>query len=73
MPAHGGLKASTAEMTAKQRRRPSKDALDQLNAGIIRAVRYQLVFDHDAINALITGVAGGYFRVTDITFEFEGD
>lgn len=49
------------------------DGFDQLNAGIIRAVRYQLVFDHDAINALITGVAGGYFRVTDITFEFEGD
>lgn len=46
---------------------------DQLNADIIRAVRYQLVFDHDQINALITGVAGGYFRVTDVTIDFLGD
>jgi hypothetical protein len=49
------------------------DGFNELNAGIIRALRYQLVFDHDVINGLIGGVAGGYFRVTDITFEFEGD
>lgn len=49
------------------------DAFDQLNADIIRAIRYQLVFDHDQINALIGGVAGGYFRVTDVSFDFLGD
>lgn len=49
------------------------DGFTELNADIIRAVRYQLVFDHDAINALIGGVAGGYFRVTDVTFDFLGD
>jgi hypothetical protein len=48
------------------------DGFDQLNAGIIRALRYQLVFDHDQINGLIGGTVGGYFRVTDINFEYEG-
>lgn len=49
------------------------DGFDQLNADIIRSVRYQLVFDHDQINALIGGVAGGYFRVTDVSIDYLGD
>ncbi|MHC4824528.1 MAG: Ig-like domain-containing domain, partial [Planctomycetota bacterium] len=49
------------------------DGIDELNAAIIRSVRYQLVFDHDQINALITGVAGGYFRVTSVNIDFLGD
>ena len=49
------------------------DGIAELNAAIIRAVRYQLVFDHDQINALITGVAGGYFRVTSVNIDFLGD
>lgn len=48
------------------------DGLSQLGAVIARAVRYTVVFDQDKINDLIGGVAGGYFRVTEVRFEWEG-
>ncbi len=49
------------------------DGLTEINATILRGVRYMLVFDQDQINTLIGGVAGGYFRVTRVSFDYLGD
>lgn len=48
------------------------DGLVQLGLVLARAVRYTLILDQDLINGLIGGTANGYFRVTNVRFEWEG-
>lgn len=48
------------------------NGVDQLGLVLSRAVRFTLVLDHDLINALMGGAANGYFRVKQVTFEWEG-
>lgn len=48
------------------------DGLSQLSLVLARAVRYTVVFDQDLINGLMGGAANGFFRVTEINFEWEG-
>ena len=49
------------------------DGLVEVNDAINRAVRFMLVFDHDAIDTLLPDAPGNYFRVTDVTVDFLGD
>ncbi len=48
------------------------NGLQELGSILSRAVRFQIVFDQDQIDALIGGTAGGYFRVDEIRFEWQG-
>jgi len=48
------------------------DGIAQLSLVLARAVRYTVVFDQDVINGLMGGAADGFFRVTEINFEWEG-
>ena len=49
------------------------DGLDLLNGRVLRGVRFRVVFDQDAIGALIGTAPGAYFRVTDFEFDYTGD
>jgi hypothetical protein len=48
------------------------NGLDEFNSSYSRAVRFMLVFDQDKVASLMNGAVGGFFRVTDITFEYTG-
>ena len=49
------------------------DGLLEVNDAINRAMRFMIVFDHDAIDALLPDVPGNYFRVTNVNVDFLGD
>ncbi|MDA1112877.1 MAG: Ig-like domain-containing protein [Planctomycetota bacterium] len=49
------------------------DGLLEINGAINRAMRFMIVFDHDAIDTLLPDAPGNYFRVTDVNVDFLGD
>lgn len=49
------------------------DGLTELNRNVIRAIRFQIAFDQDLVQALIGNNAAAYFRVVDVRFDYTGD
>lgn len=49
------------------------DGLLEIQSNFMRIFRYQIVFDHDLIQTRIGTNAGAYFRVREVSMDWDGD